>query len=50
MEQRAVFDHFALLDEFETAICDSLVEIVEGLEVVIDEGFVDEEPEVLCRL
>ena len=50
MELRAVTDHFALLNELETTISDGLVEIVERLEIIVDEGFVDEGPEMLRRL
>ena len=50
MEQCAVFDCLGLFDDFPTPLGDSLFEIFERLEESVDEGLVEELPEMLGRL
>ena len=50
MEERAGADHFLLAGERDAALTDGLVEVFDGLEIAIDQGLVDEGPQMLGRL
>jgi hypothetical protein len=50
MEERAVADHLLLLHEGHAALAQHMVEVLDGLEVAIDQRFVDERPQILGRL
>ena len=50
MEQGVCADRIVLPDQGDAALANDFFEVLDGLEMSIGEGFVDELPKVLCRL